>query len=207
MNWFGPAATSPDNTSHLIHRQRHIKRPFGENPTIISLAFRKQSSDSTIHAIPGKNGRAFLLHLMFLVGIELQSLHASFHWQLMKNNGQLLYLNFPHGTAFPTDSIWMKFQKWAPKGKQKANTLRNSQHWINDYFTWQKSWNVLHLRVTIDLKGVGASACQKPTLKRDFFATGGYFFLDKMLKKVQLQKNGVFLLASFHSCISVRSPS
>lgn len=65
----------------------------------------------------------------------------------------------------------------------------------------------LTLSVLIDLKGVGASACQKSSLKKDFFTTGGYFFLDKMLKEVQHQKNGVFLLASFSSCISVRSPS
>lgn len=65
----------------------------------------------------------------------------------------------------------------------------------------------LTLNVMIDPKGAGASACQKSTLKKDFFAMGGYFFLDKMLKEVQHQKNGVFLLASFSSCISVRSPS
>lgn len=117
-----PCCSFTDNASHLIHRQWHIKCPFGESPTIISLAFREQSSDSTVHAISGRNWRAFLLHLMSLVGIELQSLRVSFHWQLMKNNGQLLYLDFTQGRAFPTDTIWIKFQKWAPQGKQKVNT-------------------------------------------------------------------------------------
>lgn len=117
VNCFGPAAPSPNNASHLIHRQRHTKRPFGERPTIISLAFREQSSDSTAHAISGRNWRAFLLHLMSLVGIGLQSLRASFHWQLMKNNGQLLYLDFTQGRAFPLIQ-----SEWSSRsGHHKAN--------------------------------------------------------------------------------------
>lgn len=40
----------------------------------------------------------------------------------------------------------------------------------------------LTLSVLIDLKGVGASACQKSSLKKDFLTTGGYFFLDKNAK-------------------------
>lgn len=38
---------------------------------------------------------------MSLVGIEFQSLHAAFHRQMMKNNGQLLYLDFTQGRDFP----------------------------------------------------------------------------------------------------------
>lgn len=52
---FGSAAPSAANACHLIHRQWHVKWPFGESPIIMSLAFREQPSDSTVHAISGRN--------------------------------------------------------------------------------------------------------------------------------------------------------
>lgn len=128
VNCFGPAVPLPDNASHLIHRQRHIKRPFGESPTIISLAFREQSSDSTVHAISGRNWRAFLLHLMSLVGIGLQSLRASFHWQLMKNNGQLLYLDFTQGRAFSLIQSEWSSRSGHHKANRKQILKRKVQH-------------------------------------------------------------------------------
>lgn len=46
----------------------------------------------------------------------------------MKNNGPSLYLDFTQGRVFPIDAIWTKVQKWAPKGKRKAITLKIGQH-------------------------------------------------------------------------------
>lgn len=42
VSCFGSAAPSADNACHLIHRQWHVKCPFGESPIIVSLAFREQ---------------------------------------------------------------------------------------------------------------------------------------------------------------------
>lgn len=101
VSCFGSAAPSADNTCHWIHRHWHVKCPSGKSPIIMSLASWEQSSDSTVHATSGRNLKAFLLHLMSLAGIEFQSTHTAFHWQMMKNNGQLLYLDFTQGRDFP----------------------------------------------------------------------------------------------------------
>lgn len=144
--------------------------------------FSIQRSHQIAQPVPFLAGiwTAFLLHLMSLAGIEFQSTHTAFHWQMMKNNDQITLLRLYSRERFPP-CFNLNNVSEADTTRQEESKYLTNQHQISVYFKLQEFWHILHFHVCNATLSKSGCLCLSDvyTQKQDFTWGGGCLFSNR----------------------------